>query len=176
MKKLLLAGLIFTASMGIPKVSKAETTSHTKVVSVYYVDIQKVVENSKKWKEVEGILNSQILEARKKLQTLENEIKALKEELKSPILSSKAKEEKERELQEKIREREKYIQETNLKLQRMGNVRSSEIIREVIKTVEEYRKKNNIPLILDKRAVIAGDPKYDLTETIIKIYNGKVGK
>ncbi|MEO2068736.1 MAG: OmpH family outer membrane protein [Desulfurobacteriaceae bacterium] len=176
MRKLLLAGLILAASMGIPKVSKAEAISQTKAISVYYVDIQKVVENSNKWKEVENIINSQIREAREKLQKLDSEIRSLQSELKSPILSQKAKEEKEKELQQKLRERERYIQQINLKIQKMGNARSLEIISEVVRVIDEYRKEHNIPLIIDKRAVISGNPKYDLTETITKIYNGKVEK
>ena len=49
------------------------------------------------------------------------------------------------------------------------------ILKEIDKLIKEYRKKNNIPMIVELRGagIIDADPKYDLTDEIIKLYNGQ---
>ena len=50
---------------------------------------------------------------------------------------------------------------------------TTEIIKEVVNLINNYQKEKKIPMIVEMReaGIIAADPKYDLTKTIIKLYN-----
>ncbi|TCK06574.1 OmpH family outer membrane protein [Phorcysia thermohydrogeniphila] len=158
--------------------AKNEVSQKEQGFAVYYVDIQKVLNESNKGKQARSILESKVAQANEKIKQMEEEIKKLKEELKNPVLSKQAKAEKENQLQQKIRDLQRFKQDTQLEIMNLEKKYTMEILKEIDKLIKEYRKKNGIPMIVELRTagIIAADPKYDLTDKIIKLYNEQSGQ
>jgi outer membrane protein len=158
--------------------AKSEPPKKEQAFAVYYVDVQKVLNESNKGKQARSILESKVAKANEKIKQMEEEIKKLKEELKSPVLSKEAKAEKETQLQQKIRDLQRFKQDTQLEIMNLEKQYTMEILKDIDKLIKEYRKKNNIPMIVELRGagIIAADPKYDLTDKIIELYNKQAGQ
>jgi len=176
MKKALV--LLTTLSLltgGSALAAKGEVSQKEQAFAVYYVDVQKILNESNKGKQARAILESKIAQANEKIKQMEEEIKKLKEELKSPVLSQQAKTEKENQLQQKIRDLQRFKQDIQVEVMNLEKQYTMEILKEIDKLIKEYRKKNNIPMIVELRGagIIDADPKYDLTDEIIKLYNGQ---
>jgi len=183
MKKIFLKGtsavalsLLLVSAAAAEK--KEETTQAASKFAVYYVDMQKVINESAKGKQAKSLLESKLSKAKEKIKAMQEEIEKLKKELSSPALSKEAKEKKETQLQQKIRELQRYQQDVQIEVANLEKKYTFEIINEVVKLIQEYRKQNNIPMIIELResGIIAADPKYDLTDKIIKLYDQQAGK
>ena len=145
---------------------------------VYYVDIQRVINESEKGKQAKALIESKIKSAKEKLKKMYDEIEKLKEELKSSALSKEARTQKETLLQQKIRDYHRFQQDTQIEIANLEQRYTEEIVNDVIKIIREYRQEKGIPVIVEKReaGIIAGDPAYDLTQEIIKLYNQRTRK
>jgi outer membrane protein len=145
---------------------------------VYYVDIQRVINESEKGKQAKALIESKIKSAKEKLKKMYDEIEKLKEELKSSALSKEARTQKETLLQQKIRDYQRFQQDTQIEIANLEQRYTEEIVNDVIKIIREYRQEKGIPVIVEKReaGIIAGDPAYDLTQEIIKLYNQRTRK
>ncbi len=167
----LLASLVTCAGTFTP--SLATTKKQVKPFAVYYVDLQEILINSNKGKQAKSVINAKYQQFSKKLKKLRDEIQKLRQELKSPVLSKQARMKKENLLQQKILTYQQEQQNAQQQIAELENKYTQEILREVIKVVQNYRKEKGIPMIVDKRTagIISADPKYDLTKTIINLYN-----
>jgi len=180
MRRLLAAGVLATlmALGGAGTVKAAPEKVQSSHFAVYYVDMQRIVNESAKGKQAKSLLEAKIAKAKNKIKALQQEIERIKKELSSPALSKEAKEKKETELQQKIRELQRYQQDAQIEIANLEKKYTFEIISEAVKVIKEYQKSHKIPMIVEAReaGIIAADPKYDLTETIIKLYDQQAGK
>ncbi|WP_163328165.1 OmpH family outer membrane protein [Desulfurobacterium thermolithotrophum] len=178
MKRAILIATLFSLVTGGSSLAAKEKTSKQQQFAVYYVNMQEIINNSNKGKQAKTILESKITKAREEIKKREKEINKLKEELKSPVLSAQAKTDKERQLQQKIRDLQRFRQDAQIEIANLEKQYTMEIINEVVKLINNYRKEKNIPMIVEVReaGIITADPKYDLTQTIIKLYNKKARK
>ena len=165
-------GAFLTCSLA-PVNSYGAAKKEAKSFTVYYVDLQEVLMESNKGKQAKAVIKSKIQTFRKELDKLKKEIQQIQNELKSPVLSKKARTEKENLLQQKILTYQQKQQEAQQQIAELEDKYTREILDEVVKLIRKYRKEKNIPMIVDKRTagIISADPKYDLTKTIINLYN-----
>ncbi|WP_457677664.1 OmpH family outer membrane protein [Thermovibrio sp.] len=174
MRKLLVLTAVLATLTGAPSLQGAFAKERTvSQFAVYFVDMQKIVNQSAKGKQAKSLLKGKIAKAKKKIKELEKEIKQIKNELQSPALSKEAKEKKENLLQQKIRELQRYQQDAQIEIANLERKYTMEIINEAVKVIKNYQKSHHIPMIVEAReaGIIAADPKYDLTQTIIDIMN-----
>ncbi len=179
MKKLFTAGLIATLAFGTLNPAVAKTSkAQNQQFAVYYVDMQRIVNESAKGKQAKSLLEAKIAKARRKIESLQKEIEKIKKDLSSPVLSKEAKEQKETELQQKIREFRRFQQDAQIEIANLEKKYTYEIINEAVKVIKNYQKDHRIPMIIEAReaGIIAADPRYDLTEKIIKLYDQQAGK
>ncbi|WP_456397501.1 OmpH family outer membrane protein [Desulfurobacterium sp.] len=171
-KKLLIAvvGACVIFGMGTFKAKAAS-------FAVYYIDMQKILNESFQGKKAKTELESKIKEANSKLKKLQDEIEQIKKELSSPLISKKMKQEKENEIQTKILQYRQIQQESQKLLTQLQRELTSKIVNDVFKIVKQYRKAHHIPMIVEKNeaGIISADPKYDLTDKILKLYS-RAGK
>jgi len=181
MRKALAILLLTAAAATAPIDGRAEQEAKpqkSQQFAVYYVDMQKIVNESAKGKQAKSLLEAKISKAKNRIKALQQEIEKIKKELSSPALSKEAKEKKETELQQKIRELQRYQQDVQIEIANLEKKYTFEIISEAVKVIKAYQKEHNIPMIVEAReaGIIAADPKYDLTDKIIKLYNQQAGK
>ncbi len=169
--------LIISASVH-PAFSAQKETAKKQQFIVYYVDMQRIINESLKGKQAKSLIEAKIQNAKKKIDEMRKEIDKIKKELQNPVISKQEKEKKEDLLQQKIRDLQRFQQDTQLEVMRLERKYTSELIKEVVKLIQEYQKKEKIPMIVDVReaGIIAADPKYDLTDKIIKLYNQQAEK
>ncbi|WP_457568114.1 OmpH family outer membrane protein [Desulfurobacterium sp.] len=141
--------------------------------AIYYIDMQKIVNESPQGKKAKAELESKIKTAESKLKKLAKEIEQLKKDLSSPLISEKTKQEKENEIQTKILQYRQLQQESQKLLSQLQRELTSKIVEDVFRVVKKYRQKHNIPMIVEKNeaGIISADPRYDITEKILKLYS-----
>ncbi len=176
----LLTAAILTALLSAETAVAApkEKAKSQQTFAVYYINMQKILNSSVKGKQAKSLLEAKINSAREKIKKMKEEIEKLKKELQSPVLSKEAREKKEIELQQKIRELQRFQQDTQIEISNLEQKYTMEIIQEIVKVVKQYRKEHNIPIIVEVReaGIVAADPKYDLSDKILDIYNKQAGK
>ncbi|SNR61236.1 OmpH family outer membrane protein [Desulfurobacterium atlanticum] len=145
--------------------------------AVYYIDMQKIINESPQGKKAKQELESKIKAAESKLKKLADEINALKKELSSPLFNDSTKKKKENELQMKIMEFRQLKQESEQMVAELQKKLTAKIVEDVFKVVAKYRKEHHLPMVVERNegGIIAADPKYDITDKILKVFS-KQGK
>ena len=140
---------------------------------IYFVDYSKVMNESTAGKKAQDYLkkllsnsNKKFNETAKKLKDEENKIISQKNALSKEEYKKKADA-----LRKKVfnlnREREKSIREVATKRKKAGD----EMLKNLNPILGKYMKENNIAVVIDKKNVLMGDKKYELTSMIIEILN-----
>ncbi len=170
--------VILLAGISTPSLAVETKKQETQSFAVYYVDIQKIINESVKGKQAKALIENKISQAKKKIQEMQKEIEQIKQKLQNPVISKQEKSKLEDELQQKIRDLQRYQQDVQLQIMKLEKKYTMELIQEVVKLIQNYQKEKNIPMIVDAResGIIAASPKYDLTDKIIKLYNQQAGK
>ncbi len=148
-------------------------------VKIGVVNVQKIVFNCKRGKQAKAQWEKEFAQKKKEIEKKQKEIERLREELKknAAVLSEKAKKKKEEELRRKTLELQfakqeamKYLQQRNMEL-------VDAILKDVLKKIEEFGKKNGYTLIIDVSGkVVYRDKKVDLTDTMIKLMDQGTAK
>ncbi len=140
---------------------------------IYFVDYSKVMNESTAGKKAQDYLkkllnnsNKKFNETAKKLKEEENKIISQKNALSKEEYKKKADA-----LRKKVfnlnKEREKSIREVAIKRKKAGD----EMLKNLNPILGKYMKENNISVVIDKKNVLMGDKKYELTSMIIEILN-----
>jgi len=140
---------------------------------IYFVDYSKVMNESVAGKKAQDSLKNLLKSSNKKF----NETaKKLKEEEKQIIsqknaLSKEEYKKKADALRKKVfelnKEREKSIREVATKRKKAGD----EMLKNLNPLLGKYMKENNIAVVIDKKNVLMGDKKFEITSQIIEILN-----
>lgn len=148
--------------------------THAAELKVGYVDAIRVLSNYNKRKDQQKIFEEKTNKLKEKRDKMVNQIRKMKDEL--DILSEKAKEKKQAQIDTEMRELQEYDQQNKINLDRQ----SDEIMREILKEIEEVMKKyaedNDYDMILNNRALLYGQEQLDLTDKILKILNSEYKK
>ena len=141
-----------------------------------YVDLIKVMNESKTGKKLKKEIEDKFEFFKSKAQKLENEIKEIQKQLESPLLSDKAKSEK----QAKIRELQRQLQQLTIdaqqKLNQMKQEYEKKLIEKIKLVAKEYTDKEGIDIIFTNGmygAVLYSDNKIDITDKIISLLDGE---
>ena len=147
----------------------------TKAVAndVYFVDYSKVMNESKAGKKAQDTLkkllensNKKFNETAKKLREEENKIISQKNVLNKEEYKKKADE-----LRKRVftlnKERDKSIRDIAAKRKKAGD----EMLKNLNPILGKYMEENNITVVLDKKTVLMGNKKFEITSQIIELLN-----
>ena len=141
--------------------------------TIHFLDIEFILNNSNSGKiiieELEKINSKNISELKiqeEELKNLENNISKVKK-----IIS-------EEELQNKVENLKKkitlYRNQKDKKSKEFNNFREKKLkdfFKRITPIIEEFMKKNSIPIIMDKKNIFIANSKYDITNNIIELLN-----
>ena len=140
---------------------------------IYFVDYSKVMNESTAGKKAQDYLKNLLKNSNKKFN---DTAKKLKEE-ENKIISQRnalSKEEYKKKadaLRKKVfslnKEREKSIRDVASKRKKAGD----EMLKNLNPILGKYMKENNIAVVIDKKNVLMGDKKFEITSQIIEILN-----
>jgi outer membrane protein len=140
---------------------------------VYFIDFAKVMNESKAGKKAQDYLKKELQSSNKKLN---DSAKKLKEE-ENKIISQKnvlSKEEykkKADELRKKVSNLNKTRQDQIKNIASMRKKAKDELFKALNPILGKYMEENNITVIIDKKNVLMGNKKFELTSPIIEILN-----
>ena len=140
---------------------------------IYFVDYSKVMNESIAGKKAQDSLkkllnnsNKKFNDTAKKLKDEENKIISQKNALSKEEYKKKADA-----LRKKVfdlnKEREKSIREVASKRKKAGD----EMLKNLNPILGKYMQENNISVVIDKKNVLMGDKKFEITSEIIEILN-----
>jgi len=146
-------------------------------VKIGYVDVQRVLADSKRGQEAKKEIEARGAELNQEFLKRQQEVKALKEELerKGTLLSEEARKEKEREYQKKVKELERFVKDSREELRQMEREVTTQILKEVEKIINELGKEKGYTLILEKQRsfILYAPEEIDLTDEVIKALDSK---
>ncbi|WP_293449003.1 OmpH family outer membrane protein [Persephonella sp.] len=139
--------------------------------NIAYVDVQKVMNQSKKGQEFKKEIKSKVEYYQKKLDEIDKKISSIEKQLESPVLSEEAKKKKRKELTDLKSEGQKIQQEAEKELSQMKAKAERELIIQIREITEKYAKEKNIDLVFVGGAiggVVYFDKSIDITDEILK--------
>ncbi len=145
-------------------------------LKIAVVDLQKVLRESLPGKEAIAKLEKQFKSLKEKLDKERQKIKKMEEELQKQrfMLSQEARIDKETEYKKMVQNYQIMYQSYQYKMRLEEKRLRQPIVKLILDVVDEYRKENNLDLILDKAVgVVSSSNKIDITQEIIKRVNIK---
>ena len=139
--------------------------------NIAYVDVQKVMNQSKKGQIFKKEIKSKVEYYQKKLDEIDKKISSIEKQLESPVLSEEARKKKKKELTDLKSEGQKIQQEAERELSQMKAKAERELIIQIRKVTEDYAKEKNIDLVFVGGAiggVVYFDKSIDITDEVLK--------
>ena len=140
---------------------------------IYFVDYSKVMNESTAGEKAQNLLknllnnsNKKFNETAKKLKDEEKKIISQKNALSKDEYKKKA-DALRKKVFELNKEREKSIREVAKKRKKAGD----EMLKNLNPILGKYMRENNIAVVIDKKNVLMGDKKFEITSQIIEILN-----
>jgi outer membrane protein len=157
-------------NIGIANLAMAEKESPLKIG---IVDISKIMKDSKAAKNARVIFNKDLDAKKAALKEKNDKVAALDKELKKLDQKSSAWKDKRDKLAQEFKEMKNMEKETSVELNKKDIELTKKIIADVQQILNKLVKSENYSLILDKKAVLAGQEGFDVTDKVIKIYDAQ---
>ena len=161
--------VVLTLTMAFASVAGA---AEAKIASV---DVQKILVLSDAGKEAKEQLALKAGKYENEKNAREEELKKLKADLEkqSVLLSETARNTKEKDYQQKLKEYQRFLKDAQDDLQAKNDEYTNKIVEDIVNVVQDYGRKNGYSFIFVKNdSMIYADDKADLTDEVLKLFNG----
>ena len=139
-----------------------------------YVDVQKIMNQSKKGEKLRKEIEQKLEYYKKKAEELEKKAKSIQKQMESPALSEKGKQKKQEELQKIEQEFLVLQKKAQMELNEMKMKAEKKMLDDIKRIVKKYSEKNNIDIVFiggQLSALLYADKKLDITDIILKMYD-----
>ncbi|MFQ5882146.1 MAG: OmpH family outer membrane protein [Candidatus Methylomirabilales bacterium] len=157
----------------------AVTPLAAQTVKIGFIDLQKILVESKRGKDVLSKLQTEKEAKQREIEAQEKEIRQVEAELEKQrsVLSESARREKESAIRKRVRELRRTVEDFNRDFRQRERDLQNQMFREIAAVVKTYGKEKGYLLITEKRAggVMYGSEVADLTNEVIAAYNASVG-
>ena len=165
MKKFFTILLLFTFAI---------TTYSSAMEKFAYVDVQKIMNQSKVGKKLKKEIESSIKGYEKRFQNLQKKIENIQKQLESPVLSEKGKEKKREEIRTLQRQFVQLQMEAEQKLNQKKAQAEKKMVDDLRKIVKKYSDKKGIDIVFFgglQNGILYADKSIDITLDILRLYN-----
>ena len=140
---------------------------------IVVLDMKYVLNNSKAGKGAQDFLKKSFDDNQKKFQNLEKKLKKEEKDLleKKNILSKEEYTKKTNELRKKVID---YQAERRASIDKIATLRAKSretLLNKIEPILDTYIKENSISLVIDKKNMLGGSTKYDITKVIVEKLN-----
>ena len=151
-------------------------TNYIFAESPYYIDFSKVLNESKAGKQAQDFLKAKFESESKKLSEEEKKLRKVEADIisKKKLITNEEYQKKVEALRKKVSQLQKDKQDSLKNIAKLRSKARSELLKNLNPLMKEYMEKNNIRIVLDKKSILLGDKKLDLTEEIIKLLDKKL--
>jgi outer membrane protein len=178
MKGLALRGRSVTLALTLVGLIAAPVWAQS--VKIAFVDVQKVMVESVRGKEVLSKLQAEKEAKQKEIEAKEAEIRKMEAELEKQgsVLSEPARREREEAIRKKIRDLRRTVEDVNRDLAQRQRDLESQLAKDIAAIIRSYGKEHGYLLIVERGAagVIYGGDQADLTAAILAAYNASQAK
>lgn len=142
-----------------------------------YVDLQRALNESDAGKKAKEEFKVDVDKLQAKLKKQKDDIDNLKEQLekKSLVVKEEERGNLEEEYRKKLRDFERNYKDSQADLQKRDNELTGSIIKDLQEVIREYGERQGYTVILENSssAVLYGAKSADLTDEVIRMYNGR---
>jgi outer membrane protein len=173
MKKFIIIGITAVLTLAFAGgICAAET-------KIGYLDIQKVLSQSDAGKVVKEQLTAKFKKYQEEINTKQEELKKLKDELEThgSTLSENKRAEKEKDYSTKLRNIQQFAKSSQDELQGKDKELTKKVMESFEKVVKEFGRKNGYTFIIARtNGIIFADEKADLTDELLNLFNSSQQK
>jgi outer membrane protein len=139
------------------------------------IDVQKIMRESKAARNAQDVFRKDLEAKRTVLMAKEKEARAIENALKGndPKLTPAVRKEKGEKLAQEVKELKRLGADLEEDLKKKDAELTQKLIGEILQVVKALQKSENMSLILEKRAVVVADEAIDITDKVIKLYDGQ---
>ena len=167
--------VVITSAIALSIFLSGGICSAATVLKVGVVDLQKALNATS-----EGLAAKERLRKKHEVKQSEvddrkAELDSLEEKIQSPVLSEEAKSQLEKEYRRRRAELIEFVTAAKEEEDRENQKLSARILEGLVEIALEIAKKEKYNLILEKSGsgIVYFEPEMDLTESVVKIYNGR---
>lgn len=151
--------------------------AEAQAAKIGFVDLQRVVVESKKGQDLLAKLRSGREGKQKEVDAEEEKIRKMEGDLEKQrsVLSEAARKDREKAVLDRARELRRKVEDLNREFGEKERELQNQLIREIAGVVATYGEKNGYLLIMERRAggVMYGNPTADVTKEVIAAYDGQ---
>lgn len=138
------------------------------------IDIQRIMRESKAVKKVRDSFQQEVQAKKETLRAKEKEVKNLEEEFKSAKakLPVEALKEKGEQLAKEDKELKRLRDDLTEELKKENSELTRKVIGEIVAIAKDLLKKEHYAVILERNSVVAAGETVDITDELIKLYDG----
>jgi outer membrane protein len=149
-------------------------------VKLAYVDVQRALNECQAGKNAKADFRVKVQGVEQKLQGEENEVARLKDELekKGMLMKPEQRQSLQDEYVNKAKNFERNYKDDKDDLEHKDQEITSMIIHDLAEVIRNVGEKNGYTMVLEKGSILWGTPSIDITDQVIRTYNGmhvKVG-
>ena len=134
--------------------------NNTQTVKIAFVDIEKVTENSIKWKDMEDKYKNDLQYYQSKIDKGQADLKKLQDSKAATDV-----------LQKKYQDIQTKAQEYMTALQNEYTAKTNALLTEIKTKITEYAQTNGYDLVLFEQSVVYASKNVDITESVITLVN-----
>jgi outer membrane protein len=167
-----LAALFVALALALPGWAAGKTDGNMKIG---VIDIQRIMRESKAVKKVRDSFQQEVQAKKETMSAKEKEVKNLEEEFKSAKakLPAEALKEKGEQLAKEGKELKRLRDDLTEELKKENSELTRKVIGEIVATAKDLLKKEHYAVILERNSVVAAGETVDITDELIKLYDGK---
>lgn len=149
-------------------------------VRLAYVDVQRALNECEAGKTARAEFRTKVQGVEQRLQREQNEVQGLKDELekKGMLMKPEQRQSLQDEYISKAKNFERNFKDNKDDLERKDQEMTGKIIHDLAEVIRDLGEKNNYTMVMEKGSILWGAPGIDITDQVIRTYNGmhvKVG-
>jgi len=149
-------------------------------VKLAYVDVQRALNECEAGKKAKAEFRTKVEGVEQRLQGEQNEVAALKDKLekKGMLMKPEERQNLQDEYLNKAKNFERNFKDTKDELERKDQEMTGKIIHDLAEVIRDVGEKNGYTMVMEKGSILWGMSSIDITDQVIRTYNGmhvKVG-
>ncbi len=143
-------------------------------VKLAYVDVQRALNECEAGKVAKADFRVKVQSVEQKLQSEENEVARLKDELekKGMLMKPEQRQSLQDEYINKAKNFERDFKDSKDDLERKDQEMTSMIIHDLAEVIRDVGEKSSYTMVMEKGQILYGMPGIDITDQVIRTYNG----
>jgi len=139
-----------------------------------YVDVQRALNECEAGKTAKAEFRNRVQGEERKLQREETDVQGLKDELekKGMLMKPEQRQSLQDEYLSKAKNFERDFKDSKDELERKDNEFTQKIVHDLAEVIRDLGEKNGYTMVMEKGSILWGAPGIDITDQVIRTYNG----